>query len=144
MHIIEAAVATVALGTSQVSIPEIVAITSRMAAMIMTGSNLGEAIEALVDKIGTKTCLEMIDGKIHQKNLETRDVGVIPQITKGMMEEDGTIGEIMKTIGRYRYRGTSVWNKNYSVRGIPVLISASTKIYLLKQPGIKSRVILHL
>lgn len=112
--------------------------------MVVMITTHGQA-EAVVDRIEIRNYLEMIDGKILQKNHEIQSAGMIPQIIKETkVVEDGMIDETMRMIGRYLCRRMNAWNRNCLVQEIQESISANTKIFLLKQPGIKSLVTLHL
>lgn len=142
-----AIIATTALAISPALIREIVATTSKTVEMITIP---GAATEAAVVRTEKEIYPKMTGGKNHQKNHVNRIAGAILRITKGMKAvaaaaaADGMIDEIMKTIGHYHCLEMSVWSRICSVREILESISINTKIYLLKQPGIRSRAILHL
>lgn len=107
---------------------------------------LALAVEAVVAiRTESVTCPVMIVGRNLRNHAKIAGGGMIVEVI-GNQVVDGMIEttDVMKMIGQFRYQRTIEWNKNYLGQETPESISASTKIFLLKQPGIKSRVTLHL
>lgn len=108
----------------------------------MTGTRV---VDAILTKI--VTCHEMTDGRSRLKNHVTMVVGLIEEKKKKMGAiTDGTITDVVATrmIGPCHCRGTSVLSLNSLVQAIQALISASMRIYLLKQQVKKCHLTLHL
>lgn len=137
---------TAAARTFQISTLETDVGTNTKMEILTTGTT-GVGIEEVVgSRIESVTCLVTIVGK-SRKGLRE-----IAETTAGMMTDETmgvTVGGMIQTggarrIGQYRYRGMKERNSNYLVLGTPGSTLASMKIYLLRQPVIKSRVTLHL
>lgn len=114
----------------------------------MTGEEaVAVAVEAVVAiRTESVTCPVMIVGRNRRNHARVAGGGTKAEMIENQVV-DGTTTEttdVMKVIGQSHYQKTIELNKNCLGQATPELILANTKIFLLKQPGIKSRVTLHL
>lgn len=112
----------------------------------MTGEGV-VAVEAVVAiRTESVTCPVMIVGRNRRNHARVVGDGMKAEMIENQVVGGTTteITDVMKMTGQFHCQKTIELNKNYLGQATPESISASTKIFLLKQPGIKSRVTLHL
>lgn len=100
---------------------------------------------------GSVTCPVMIDGRSRRSHARVAEGPEVAGVTKTPPEAEAVVVEVVgattdatRTTGPSLYPGMSVSRQSSLVPVILESTSANMKIFLLKQPVIKSREILHL